>query len=29
MNFIKMFKYYRERGYTWKNAATTAWRITR
>ena len=29
MNFIKMFKYYRERGYTWINAVTIAWKVTR
>lgn len=29
MNFLRMLRYYRERGYTWGNAIRTAWGITR
>lgn len=29
MNFIRMTLYYRKRGYTWRNAISTAWSMTR
>lgn len=29
MNFIRMIWHYRKRGYTWRNAISTAWNATR
>ena len=29
MNFLRMLRYYRERGYTWINAVTIDWKVTR
>lgn len=29
MRLLRMIRYYRDRGYTWRNAVTTAWKMTK